>query len=309
MYEGSLTDVRGLRVGHAQDDGARTGVTAILCPEGTVGGVSVRGAAPGTRETDLLRPGASVRGPHAVLLGGGSAFGLAAADGAMCWLEEMGVGVQVGPVRVPIVPMAIIFDLLRGRADIRPDAAMGYAACGAASDGPVVQGAVGAGCGATVGKLVPGGVPSAGGLGSASLLLPNGYTVAALAVVNAAGDVYDPRTNALLASATAEGRPVTAEGMLLDGGALASPLGRNTTIGVVATDAPLTKEQVNRLADVAHDGLARAVRPAHTEADGDTIFALATGGHPAAVSETVSLCAAAAEAFARAVANAVRAGQ
>lgn len=306
MYEGSLCDVGGILVGHAQNDEARTGVTAILCPDGTVGGVSVRGAAPGTRETDLLRCGAAVRGPHAVLLSGGSAFGLSAADGAMRWLEEQGRGFPVGPVKVPIVSSAIIFDLLNGRGDIRPDASMGYAACAAAS-GAFSQGSVGAGCGATVGKLVPGAMPGKGGLGSASIRLPSGITVAALAVVNAAGDVYHPHTGQLLACGQVDGQPVAAETLLFGAGAPQATPGANTTIGLVATDAALSKEDTNRLADVAHDGMARCIRPVHTQADGDTIFALATGTWAGTITETVSLCAAAAEAFARAVANAIEA--
>lgn len=306
MFEGNLCDVNGILVGNVHNDEAKTGVTAILCPDGTVGGVSVRGAAPGTRETDLLRCGAAVRGPHAVLLSGGSAFGLAAADGAMRWLEEQGRGVPVGPVKVPIVSSAIIFDLLYGRSDVRPDATMGYAACAAAS-GVFAQGSFGAGCGATVGKLVPGTMPHKGGLGSASIRLPSGITVSAIAVVNAVGDIYHPHTGKLLACGQVDGHPIPAETLLFEAGSPQSTPGANTTIGLVATDAPLSKEDTNRLADVAHDGMARCIRPVHTEADGDTIFALSTGAWRGTVTETVSLCAAAAEAFARAVANAIEA--
>ncbi len=305
MFEGTLCDVKGLLVGHMEDVEARTGVTAVLCPKGAVGGVDVRGAAPGTRETDLLHCGATVREANAILLCGGSAFGLAAADGAMRWLEEKGCGVDVGVTKVPIVPAAVIFDLAVGRADVRPDAAMGYAACELAG-GAFRQGAYGAGCGATVGKMLPGGQPARGGQGSASIRLAGGVTVAALAVVNAAGDVYHPHTGAVLAAGTLGETMVPVESLLFGGTRPAGTPGQNTTIGVVATDAALTKEQVNRLALVAHDGLARTVRPVHTDLDGDTIFALATGEGGGEVNMVV-LCAAAAEVFARAVANAVTA--
>jgi len=305
VFEGNLCDVRGIQVGNAQDQDAGTGVTAILCPEGAMPGVDVRGAAPGTRETDLMRCGAAVRSVHAVLLCGGSAFGLAAADGAMRWLEERGYGLDVGVAKVPIVPAAVIFDLTYKRADTRPGPAMGYAASEAAG-ASFAQGAYGAGCGATLGKLLPGSVPHKGGLGSASVRLAGGVTVAALAVVNAAGDVYHPHTGELMACGLVEGKPAPAEGPLFSGTRAEGLIGRNTTIGVVATDAALTKEDANRLATVAHDGLARAIRPAHTDLDGDTVFALATGraaGNPG----MPALCAAASEAFARAVANAVEA--
>lgn len=307
MFEGTLCDVQGLLVGHAQDDMAGTGVTAVLCPEGATGGVDVRGAAPGTRETDLLRCGATVRGPHAVLLSGGSAFGLAAADGAMRWLAEHGYGIEVGTARVPIVVQAIVFDLLY-KENKAPDGDMGYAACAAASR-TMAQGSVGGGTGATVGKLVPGAMPGKGGLGSASIRLANGATVAALAVVNASGDIYHPHTGALIASATLDGKPVSAESALLSGVRHKAFFGGNTTIGIVATDASLTKEQTNRLATVGHDGLARAIRPAHTDMDGDTIFALSTAACGSMIEETVSLYAAGAEVFARAVANAVEAAR
>lgn len=303
MFEGSLCDVRGLLVGSAQDNEAKTGVTAVLCKKGAACGVDVRGAAPGTRETDLLRCGAMVREAHAVLLCGGSAFGLAAADGAMRYLREQGVGLDVGVARVPIVPAAVLFDLGVGRADAYPTAEMGYMACQSAG-GRFSQGPYGAGCGATVGKMIPGAAPHRGGLGSASIALPGGVTVAAIAAVNALGDVVHPHTGALLASGLVEGRPVSAEALLFGGERGVQMPGQNTTIGIVATDAVLTKEQANRLALVAHDGLARAVRPAHTEMDGDTIFALATGESGAGV-QMIALCAAAAEVFARAVCNAV----
>lgn len=307
-FDGSITDVRGIRVGQVQDVDARTGVTAVLCDGETMGGVDVRGAAPGTRETDLLRPGNLVQGPHAVLLCGGSAYGLAAADGAMRYLREHGIGLDVGLGIVPIVPAAVLFDLSCGRADVFPDAGMGYAACAAAS-AEVTEGRWGAGCGATVGKLLqfPGVQPSLGGVGTASLRVGK-VTVAAIVAVNAAGDIYHPHTGALLAGAIdASGAMLRAEEVLFSGAVAQEAPGRNTTIGVVATDARLTKEQAARLATVAHDGYARCIRPAHTQIDGDTIFSVAT-----ALAEDeppfVALCAAAAEVMARAVANAVWAG-
>jgi len=303
VFEGNLCDVRGILVGNAQDEVARTGVTAVVCEAGAACGVDVRGAAPGSRETDLLRAGAMVREAHAILLCGGSAFGLAAADGAMRYLEEKGIGLDVGVARVPIVPAAVLFDLSVGNPAVRPTAAMGYEACQCAAD-TFSQGLFGAGCGATVGKLIPGVAPHRGGLGSASIRLLSGVTVAAIAAVNAVGDVYHPHTGALVAGGSVDGRMISAQDLMIAGTQPDAPLFRNTTIGVVATDAKLTKEQANRLALVAHDGLARAVRPAHTEVDGDTIFALATGTHEAAP-EMISLCAAAAEAFARAIYNAV----
>ena len=309
MYErfpGSITDVAGITVGHAQDEAARTGVTALLCGADAVGGVDVRGAAPGTRETDLLHPGNLIQGPHAVLLCGGSAYGLAAADGAMRFLRERGVGFETGLGVVPIVPAAVLFDLGCGRADVFPDAAMGYAACAAADAAPA-EGRVGAGCGATVGKLVPGARPAPGGVGTASLCI-GGVTVGALAAVNAAGDLYHPHTGALLACATgADGTPLPAEHLLLGGAPTAAGLGRNTTLCVVATDARLTKEQAMRMAMSAHDGFARALRPVHTQADGDTAFSVATGQCACEV-PFIALCAAAAEAAARAIVNAVMAG-
>ncbi|MDR3051554.1 MAG: P1 family peptidase [Oscillospiraceae bacterium] len=305
LFPGSLTDVAGLTLGHAQHFSACTGVTAILCVPGTVGGVDVRGAAPGTRETDLLAPGNLVQGPHAVLLCGGSAFGLAAADGAMRWLRERGVGVDVGVGVVPIVPAAVLFDLACGRADVWPDAAMGYAACAAAGKA-VAQGRVGAGAGATVGKLIPGATPAPGGVGTACLQV-GPYTVGAVVAVNAAGDVYHPHTGAWLAGGTLGGAPVPAQDALCRGGAFVANFGQNTTIGLVATDAALTKAQAARLATVGHDGIARCVRPAHTQVDGDTLFAVATCQTPGEA-PLVALCAAAAEVVARAIVNAVTAG-
>lgn len=279
---GTLTDVPGLRVGHAVHPERPTGCTVVLAGEGgAVCGVDVRGGAPGTRETDLLDPLNSVERAHAIVLSGGSAFGLDAASGVMRYLDERGVGFPVGPVRVPIVPGAILFDLLVGEDPTqRPDAAMGYAAAQAAGSGPVAQGSVGAGAGATVGKLLGARRAMKGGLGSAALRQPDGLVVAALVAVNAVGDVVNPDSGELVAGArSADGAALEgALGAILNGhppGTLL-PAG-NTTIGIVATNARLDQVGATRVARMAHDGLALAVRPAHTPWDGDTLFTLATG--------------------------------
>lgn len=301
-FPGSLTDVKGLRVGQVENHEAQTGVTCILCEPQATGGVSVRGSAPGTRETDLLHPCMTVEGPHAVVLAGGSAYGLAAADGVMRFLEERGIGVPVAGQVVPIVSSAILMDLGQGRGDIRPDAAMGYAACKAAQN-TMEQGLVGAGRGCTVGKLVPGAKPVPGGLGTASMPLPGGGHIAALVAVNAAGDIYHPHTGELLACGLGEnGQPVSFEAFLSQGVNPKQPAG-NTTIAVLATDRKLSKAEVNRLAGIAHDGFARCIRPVHTLVDGDTIFGLATGQVEGEV-PPILLDALAAEVMARAVANA-----
>ncbi len=312
LYEGCITDVHGIRVGQAENRKAKTGVTVVLCGrEGAVVGADVRGAAPGTREIDLTKSENTVERANAVMLAGGSAFGLNAAAGVMRFLEEAGVGVDTGVGKVPIVPAAVLFDLGVGDASVRPDADMGYEACMNAAKG-IKQGAYGAGTGATVGKLVPGALPVPGGTGSASLTLACGVTVGAVACVNACGDVFDPQTGkALACGRLADGRPVLCESLLYGSQPIAEPLKitrpTNTTLVVVATDAALTKPQVNRLATCAHDGFARAIRPVHTQMDGDTAFALATGRVDADVN-MVQLCAAAAEVTARAVANAVVTG-
>ena len=304
----SLTDVRGLRVGHFTDARRPTGCTVILTPEGAVAGVDVRGAAPGTRETELLSPLNAVEQVHAVLLAGGSAFGLDAAGGVMRWLDERGFGVQVGPARVPIVPAAILFDLWVGDASIRPDAAAGYAACEGANTLAVAEGNVGAGSGATVGKLFGIARAMRGGIGSASVTI-DGITVAALVAVNAIGDVLDPATGRVVAGArTADGKALLGTMQALLRGDLPAPLqiGSATTLGIVATDAVLTKPQAAKLAQMAHDGFARTINPVHTMTDGDTIFALATGASGRTAHLTL-LGALGAEATARAVLRAVRA--
>ena len=303
----SLTDVRGTLVGHHTDARRPTGCTVILTPQGAVAGVDVRGAAPGTRETELLSPLNAVEAVHAVMLAGGSAFGLDAAGGVMRWLDERGHGLQVGPATVPIVPAAILFDLWVGDPRIRPDAASGYAACEAASDAPVGQGNVGAGTGCTVGKLFGVGRAMRGGLGSASVTVA-GITVGALVAVNAIGDVIDPGTGRVVAGArTPDGRALLGTMQALLRGEVPPPLqtGTATTLGVVATDAVLNKAQVNKIAQMAHDGFARAINPVHTLTDGDTIFALATGATRRTANVTL-LGALAAEVMAIAILRAVR---
>ena len=280
----------------------------VLTTEGAVGGVDVRGAAPGTRETELLSPLNAVDTVHAVLLAGGSAFGLDAAGGVMRWLEQRGIGVPVGPARVPIVPAAILFDLWVGDASIRPDVQAGHAACEAASAQAPAEGNVGAGAGATVGKLFGIARAMKGGIGTASVKV-GAITVGALVVVNAVGDVVDPATGSVVAGArTADGSALLGSMRALLRGELPAPLqaGVATTIGVVATDALLTKAQANKVAQMAHDGLARSINPVHTMTDGDTLFALATGmsGLPGNVTLIGAL---AAEVTTAAVLRAVRA--
>ena len=285
---GTITDVPGIKVGHAVDEDGLTGCTVVLCEKGAIGGVDQRGGAPGTRETDLLRPLHLVQQVHAVLLAGGSAFGLAAADGVMRYLAERQVGFALGSIHVPIVPAAVLFDLEVGRADVWPDAAMGYAACRSAHDGPVAEGNAGAGLGCSTGKLLGKAEATKTGIGSASVYLGGGLVVAALMAVNAIGDVVDEDGQVLAGVRRPGGQSFA--------GALevlryrAKSRGQDpaegrasgaTVIGVVATNAVLTKEEANKVAQMAHDGLARAVRPAHTLYDGDTIFALATGTLPA----------------------------
>ncbi len=308
MDNTTITAVEGIRVGHAQTVDGPTGCTVILCPPGTVGGVDQRGGAPGTRETDLLRPGHLVQHVNAILLAGGSAYGLDAAGGVMRYLEGRGLGQRTPAGIVPIVPAAILYDLDLGDARIRPDAAMGYAACEAASAGPVGQGCVGAGTGARVGTMLGLSYACKSGIGSAAIDAGEGITVGALVAVNAVGDVLDER-GAILAGARLppEGAAFADSMALLRAAIKVNPAasGGNTVIGVVATNARLTKEEANKVAQMAHDGLARAVRPAHTLFDGDTLFALATGsGDWANVSAVGAL---AAEAVAAAIRRAVRA--
>jgi len=304
---GGLTDVAGLRVGHFTDARRPTGCTVVLAEGGAVGGVDVRGGAPGTRETDLLDPVNSVQQVHAVVLAGGSAFGLEAATGVVRYLEEKGIGFPVGAGKVPIVPAAILYDLGIGDWTIRPDAKAGYEAARVASAGPVAEGSVGAGAGATVGKLFGASRAMKGGIGTASVRLPGGAVVAALVAVNANGDVVDPATGRVLAGArTPDGKGLRgAIEALLAGEMPGRPLaGQNTSIGVVATNVALTKAEATKVAQMAHDGLARSVRPVHTPWDGDTLFALSTAAMTIDQSALV-VGALAAEVVARAVVRAV----
>ena len=302
----TLTAIPGLRVGHHTDTAAATGCTVVLCEAGAVGGVCVSGAAPGARESDLLREGMLVTQVHAVLLGGGSAYGLAAADGVMRYLEERNVGFDTRAARVPIVPAAILYDLNVGSPTVRPGPEQGYAACQAATDGTVAEGSIGAGTGATVGKVQGMALATKGGVGTASTALNDGTVVAALVAVNAYGEVIDPDTGAIVAgSRNPQGTGYTPTLKLLKAGAQPNQAAfTNTTIGVVATNAALTKEEANRLARMADDGIARAIRPSHTMSDGDMLFALATGERQHRPSMT-TLGAVAAEVVARAIVRAV----
>lgn len=307
---GSITRVAGIEVGHFTDTRRPTGCTVVMAREGAVAGVDVRGAAPGTRETDLLHPSNLVDKVHAIMLAGGSAWGLEAATGAVRWLEERGVGLDVAVGRLPIVPAAVLFDLLVGDMRIRPDAAAGYAACAAASSADPAEGNVGAGAGAVVGKVF--GIQHAmkGGVGTASVTV-DGVTVGALIACNALGDVIDPDTAQVMAGArTDDGRALRDTRRALLCGQPPQPLlaGTNTTIGVVATDAILTKAQAHRLAIAAHDGLARSINPVHTMSDGDTLFSLGTGRAGKSLGMMV-LATMAAEATARATVRAVQAAR
>ncbi|MBI3932260.1 MAG: P1 family peptidase [Acidobacteria bacterium] len=305
---GSLTDVPGLKVGHFTDARRPTGCTVVLAEAGVTCGVDVRGGSPGTRETDLLDPVNRVDVVHAVVLAGGSAFGLEAASGVARFLEEKGIGFAVGALRVPIVPAAILFDLAVGDGRFRPDAAAGYAAARAASAGPVAEGNVGAGAGATVGKMFGMARAMKCGLGTAAVRRPDGLVVAALVAVNAFGDVIDPATGRLVAGArAADGRLHGTVAAILEGRAPGQPLeGGNTTIGVVAANARLGKPEVTKVAQMAQDGVARAVAPAHTPWDGDVLFALACGTRSA---DPLVVGALAAEATARAILRAARAAR
>jgi len=315
----AITDVPGVLIGQVEDPDAITGCTVVLCMDGAVAGVDQRGGAPGTRETDLLAPMHLVQKVHAVLLTGGSAFGLDAATGVMRYLEEQGVGFDVRVAKVPIVPAAVLFDLDIGSADVRPDAEMGYAACLNASGDPPREGNAGAGMGAIVGKILGMATAMKSGIGTASINLGGGLVVGAIVAVNAFGDVIDPRTGAIFAGA----RPaklgpaqVGGEGPYADTlEVMKSMIGKtvlrfasrgNTVIGVVATNAALSKEDANKVAQMAHDGLARTVRPAHTMLDGDTMFAISTGGKKADVN---LVGAYAAEAVASAIVRAVTAAE
>jgi L-aminopeptidase/D-esterase-like protein len=297
----------GYLIGHAGDSVKRTGCTVILPPAGTIAAVDVRGGAPGTRETGVFTPGNLVSEIHGLLFTGGSAFGLAAAQGVTAWLKKRGLGFAVGPARVPIVAAAVLFDLAVGDPEAFPDESMGLAACEAAREGEVASGAVGAGSGAMVGKLLGVGRASRGGVGAASIELAGGGAVAALAAVNAFGDVVDPENGRLLAGPGASRGDSFRSARALNEDSLSeSPLaGANTTLVCVATTVPFDQGTLKRVAIEAHDGLARAVRPAHAVVDGDVVFALAPGGAAPPLLTRLRVGAAAAAAAARAIVAAV----
>ena len=312
----AITDVRGIEVGHAQDNEALTGCTVILCRKGASAGVDVRGGAPGTRETDLLSPVNLVDKVHAVVLAGGSAFGLDASSGVMKYLEENKIGFNTGAVKVPIVPSAILYDLNIGRADVRPDPAMGYDAAASASSDAPAEGNFGAGTGASVGKMFGANLSTKSGVGTASMNIGGGVIVGALVVVNTWGDVIDPHTNEIIAGLrSGKVGPLRVGGNEQFADTLAmmkKPVGRNlpgfasranTVIGVVATNANLTKTQATKVAQMAQDGIARTMRPAHSMFDGDAIFALSTGARKA---DVTTIGAFAAEVTVESVLRAVR---
>ena len=310
-----ICDVPGILVGHDTLLDAVTGCTVILCPQPALGAVDVRGGAPATRETDLLSPLCMMREVHAVTLSGGSAFGLEAASGVARALEARGVGYAVGAARVPIVPAASLFDLEIGDSSVRPDAASGARALAAASGGPVAQGSVGAGTGATVGKMAGAALSLKGGVGSASEMMLDGHIIGAIVAVNAVGDIHDPETGSIVAGA----RNPAGEGWLNTPAVTAIPWttggqppipGANTTIGVIATNAPFSKAGLTKLAQMTHDGYALAIRPVHTPFDGDAIFALSTSTEELAADEAMLLAFAsgvAARVMARAILKAARA--
>jgi L-aminopeptidase/D-esterase-like protein len=309
MRGASITDVTGILVGHQTNIEEATGCTVVLCEDGAVGGVDVRGSAPGTRETDLMRPTALVNEVHGILLSGGSAFGLAAATGVVRYLEGIGVGLKFGGATIPIVPAAILFDLGLVQGDIRPSAYDGEAACRSASISPPAQGSVGAGTGATVGKMLGMHRAMKGGIGTASISLGDGLVVGAIVAVNAIGGVYEASAGRIVAGPRAEDGNAILDAMEV---AISPPVQKrqpvsasNTTIGVVATNAALNKEQANKLASAAQDGIALAVRPAHLMGDGDTMFALGTGKNDSSV-DMNQMLAAAAMCVSDAIVNAVK---
>lgn len=288
-----ITDVSGIEVGHSTHPTEMTGCTVVLCRNGAVAGVDVRGSAPGTRETDLLRPLYMIRQIHAVMLTGGSAFGLRTADGAMRYLFEQGIGYNARGIVVPIIPAAVIFDLAPGRDPAFPTSEMGYEACRNAGKA-LPEGRIGAGRGASVGKILGRENAMKGGIGSAAMALPaapgvspEGVRVGALVVVNALGDVIDPSSGKIVAGAREPGSEAFADSLrCFMEGRIGSPLqpGTNTTLAVVATDAGFNKEEINKVAQMAQNGIARATRPSHTMHDGDVVFALSTGDKPADLS-------------------------
>lgn len=290
-------------MGHKENKQALTGCTAILFEGGAVGGVDVRGSAPGTRETDLLNPIHLVDQVHAICLSGGSAFGLDAASGVMKFLEERDIGLDVGVAKVPIVPAAVLFDLSVGDPKVRPDNQMGYEAAKAATTEKFATGNAGAGCGATVGKLASHDSCMKGGLGSASLGLENGVVIGAIVAVNAVGDVREPSTGKIMAGPYQQGKLLDSIELLKENDQPAISAGTNTTIGVIAVNAELSKAEATKVAQMAQNGFARTIFPAHTMLDGDTIFAVATGGKRVPVDVIGGLAASVME---QAVINAVK---
>lgn len=298
--QNAITDVRGILVGHAQDERALTGCTVVLCRKGAVAGVDVRGGAPGTRETDLLNPVNMVEQVHAIVLAGGSAFGLDAATGVVRYLEEQKVGLDTGAAKIPIVPAAILYDLDLGHAGVRPDSAMGYRAAASASSETPAEGNVGAGTGASIGKVRGMKYATKSGIGTFSVEV-KGIIIGAIVAVNAVGDVIDPKTGKQVAGLRSGS---TLEWM--KNNQARSAVKSNTVIGVIATNAKLTKAGATKVAQMAQDGLAQSIRPAHTMFDGDTIFALATGEKDADISMVGAF---AAEVMAEAIIRAVKAAQ
>ncbi|WP_019240664.1 MULTISPECIES: P1 family peptidase [Bacillus] len=293
MSKGQIIDVPGIKVGNVEDLEALTGCTVVLVEEGATAGVDVRGSAPGTRETDLLNPINLVEKVHAIVLSGGSAFGLDAASGVMQYLEEKEIGLDVGVAKVPIVPSAVLFDLSHGNHKVRPDKKMGYAAASTASRNPFQVGNSGAGCGATVGKLLGFQNCMKGGLGTASITLSDGVVVGALVAVNSVGDVRDPTSGEILAGTFDPNTRTILDSINMLEGIQPDAMkpGTNTTIGIIGVNADLTKAEATKISQMAHDGYARTIYPAHTMFDGDTIFTLATGTQKVSIDVIGSLAA------------------
>lgn len=307
MKEIGIMEVGGFRVGHAHDEAAATGCTVVLCDRMSPAGLDVRGGGPASRESRILAPLAAAEGINAVLLSGGSAFGLDAAGGVQRYLEERGIGFETGIAKVPLVSQSCLFDLGVGRADVRPDAAMAYRACESAGYDAPAEGNVGAGIGCTVGKYRGMGRAMKAGFGTYALQA-GAVRVGAMVAVNALGDVYDERGNMIAGLMTADGTGISSmlEEMLADVSAATVPEGTNTTLGVIVTNVALPKAQLCKVAGMAHNGLARAVRPVHTTADGDSIYALSTGDMPCDVNVVGVMAAVAME---RAIVRAVRAAK
>lgn len=277
MYKGYITDIKGIKVGHSSSQEGMTGCTTIICEEGATAGVDVRGSAPGTRETDLLSSKKMMEKIHGIVLSGGSAFGLEAASGVMRYLEEQGIGFDVGVTKVPIVPSAVIFDLNIGNSRIRPDFDMGYTAAKSASTKEGRQGNIGCGMGATVGKILGPDKAMKSGLGSATIVIGD-LKVSAIVAVNSFGDIYNYKTNKQIAGAYdyKDKELLNTYDLIKNEGNKLQPYVENTTIGIIGTNAIVTKPEANKLAEMAHNGFARSINPIHTMADGDTIFAMAT---------------------------------